>query len=113
MIRSERIAKKINKKIQAWIKNRAKLIVAIDGYAGSGKTTVADFIAKQNPDVLTVHLDDFIYHWKHRKRMIEKAKDKSQVFEYDWYRYIDLEKLVQEFKTKDKGSITFKTYDYD
>ena len=50
MIRSERIAKKINKKIQAWIKDRAKLIVAIDGYAGSGKTTGADFIAKQNSE---------------------------------------------------------------
>ena len=112
MIRSERIAKNINKKIQAWIKDRAKLIVAVDGYAGSGKTTVADFIAKQNPDVLAVHLDDFIHHWKDRKKMIEKAKDKSQVFEYSWYRYDDLEKLVQEFKTKNKGSIKLKTYDY-
>src|SRR3989344_3302410 len=68
MIKSERIAKKINEKIRAWAKGHAKLIVAIDGYAGSGKTTVADFIAMQNPDVLTVHLDDFIHHWKDRKR---------------------------------------------
>src|SRR3989344_2511948 len=113
MIKSERIAKKINEKIRAWAKGHAKLIVAVDGYAGSGKTTVADFIAKQNPDVLTVHLDDFIYHWKHRKKMIEKAKDKSQVFEYNWYRYDDLEKLVREFKIKNKGSIKFKIYDYD
>lgn len=45
-------------------KNHDKLIVAIDGYAGSGKTTVADFVAKQNADVLTVHMDDFIHHWK-------------------------------------------------
>lgn len=46
MIRSERIAKKINKEIKEWSKDRSKLIVAIDGYAGSGKTTIADFIAK-------------------------------------------------------------------
>ena len=113
MIRSERIAKKINEKIRAWAKGHAKLIVAVDGYAGSGKTTVADFIAKQNSDVLMIHLDDFIHHWKDRKRMIEKAKDKSQVFEYNWYRYDNLEKLAREFKTKNKGSITFKTYDYN
>ena len=113
MIRSERIAKKINAKIQVWVKGQTKLIVAVDGYAGSGKTTVADFIAKQNKDVLMIHLDDFIYHRKDRKRMIEKTKDKSQVFEYNWYRYDDLEKLVREFKTKSKGSIKFKTYDYD
>ena len=113
MIKSERIAKKINEKIRAWAKGHAKLIVAVDGYAGSGKTTVADFIAKQNSDVLMIRLDDFIHHWKDRKRMIEKAKDKSQVFEFNWYRYDNLEKLAREFKTKNKGSITFKTYDYN
>lgn len=113
MIRSERIAKKINEKIQVWAKDHAKLIVAIDGYAGSGKTTVSDFIAKHNPDALTVHLDDFVDHWKDRKRMIDQAKNKSQVFEYNWYRYDDLEKLVNVFKNKNKSSINFKTYDYD
>ncbi len=112
MIRSERIAKKINEHIKVWSKDHAKLIVAIDGYAGSGKTTVADFIAKQNLDVLGVHLDDFINHWKDRKRMIETAKDKSKVFEYNWYRYGDLEKLVKDFKAG-KKSIKFKIYNYD
>lgn len=113
MIKSELIAKKINEKIKSWLKDQAKLVVAIDGYAGSGKTTVADFVAKQNPDALAVHLDDFIKHWKDRKQMIEHAKDKSQVFEYNWYRYDDLEKLIRIFKNKNKDSIKFKTYDYD
>lgn len=113
MIRSEHIAKKIDEKIKVWSKDHAKLIAAIDGYAGSGKTTVADFIAKQNSDVLAVHLDDFINHWKDRKRMIESAKDKSEVFEYYWYRYDDLEKLIKAFKSKNKGTIKLKTYDYD
>ncbi len=113
MIKSERIAKKINRKIQVWTKDHAKLVVAIDGYAGSGKTTVADFIARQNPEVLVIHLDDFINHWKKRKQMIEKAVDKSKVFEYNWYRYNDLEKLVNNFKTKNNGVIKFKTYNYD
>ncbi|MCR4284143.1 MAG: AAA family ATPase [Parcubacteria group bacterium] len=113
MIKSERIAKKINDNIQAWSKDYAKLIIAIDGYAGSGKTTVADFIAKRNPDVLVIHLDDFINHWKVRKKMIDRAKDKSQVFEYKWYRYDELEKLVTNFKTENKGILKVKTYDYD
>lgn len=113
MLRSERIAKKINEKIEGWLKDQAKLVVAVDGYAGSGKTTVADFIAKENPDALVVHLDDFINHWKDRKKMIEQTEDKSRVFEYDWFRYGDLEKLVSEFKNKSKGSVKLKTYDYD
>lgn len=113
MLISEHIAKKINEKIKSWLKDQAKLVVAIDGYAGAGKTTVADFIAKENIDALVVHLDDFIHHWKDRKTMIDKAKDKSKVFEYSWYRYDDLEKLIREFKTKNKGLIKLKAYDYD
>jgi uridine kinase len=112
MIKSELIARKINEKIKVWRKDHAKLVVAIDGYAGSGKTTIADFIAKQNFDVLAVHLDDFIFHWKDRKEMMYKAQDKSQVFEYNWYRYGDLGKLINDFKTRKKGTVKFKTYDY-
>lgn len=113
MIRSERIAKRINEKIKVWSKDYSKLIVAIDGYAGAGKTTVADFIAKQNPDVLIIHLDDFIKHWKDRKWMMDHSKKKSKVFEYDWFRYGDLEQLINTFKTKNKGLIKLKTYDYN
>lgn len=89
------------------------MVVAIDGYAGSGKTTVADFIAKWNPDVTVLHLDDFIKHWKDRKNLIDTAEDKSKVFEYEWYRYGDLEKIVGQFKSKKQGSVRYKTYDYD
>ena len=45
--------------------------------------------------------------------MINEVKDKSQVFEYNWYRYDDLERLIREFKTKNKGVIKFKIYNYD
>lgn len=113
MIRSERIANKINENIQTWVQNHAKLVVAIDGYAGSGKTTVADYVAKGNSDVAVLHLDDFIKHWKDRKKLIDTAKDKSKVFEYEWYRYSDLEKIVRQFKSKKQGSVKYKTYDYD
>lgn len=112
MITSERIAKKICQEIKVWKKDHAKLIVAVDGYAGSGKTTVGKFIAKHDKDVLSIHLDDFINHWKVRKQMIEKARDKSKVFEYHWYRYDDLGRLIKAF-LNEKKSIKLKTYDYD
>jgi|SRR3989344_898745 len=112
MIRSEKIAKKINEKIKEWGKDHAKLIVAIDGYAGSGKTTVGDFVGKHNNDVLSIHLDDFIKHYKVRKRMMNSAKDKSKVFEYSWYRYNDLERLMKSFLNGKKNQIYLKTYDY-
>ena len=113
MTSSERIAQAINQEIKAWTQAHPKLVVAIEGYSGSGKTTVADYIAKQNHNVLVVHLDDFVHHWKVRKRMIEQAKDKSQAFEYSWYRYGDVEKLVKAFIAKRRRVIKLKTYNYD
>jgi uridine kinase len=113
MIRSERIAKKINENIKIWMQDHTKLVVAIDGYAGSGKTTIADCVAKENSDVLVLHLDDFIKHWKERKRLIDEAKDKPKMFEYSWYRYDDLEKIIRQFKIKKRGVAKCKTYDYD
>lgn len=112
MVKSEHIAKKICQEIKVWKKDYSKLVVAVDGYAGSGKTTIGNFIAKHDKDVLSIHLDDFINHWKVRKQMIEKAQDKSKVFEYHWYRYDDLERLIKAF-LNGKKSINLKTYNYD
>ena len=113
MINSEKISKKINKKIKMWLKDHSKLVIAIDGYAGSGKTTIANFIGKHNSNTLIVHLDDFIKHFKVRKRMISNAKDKSKVFESQWYHYDSLEKLIKEFKTGKQRSIKLKVYNFD
>lgn len=113
MLRSEKIAQIINKKLQTWLTTDGKLVVGIDGYAGSGKTTVADLLGKLNNDVLVVHLDDFIHHWRARKQWMDEAKDKSQVFEYKWYRYDALLQLIQEFKSKKSGAVNIKTYDFD
>ena len=112
MFNPEIIAKNINKQIKIWQKNHSRLIVAIDGYSGSGKTTISDEIGKQNKDVLIMHLDAFIKHWKDRKKMIENTKTKSKVFEYNWYRYDELEKLIKAFKGG-KESIKIKTYNYN
>lgn len=95
------------------LKSGEKLVVGIDGYAGSGKTTVADYLGKLNKDVLVVHLDDFIQHWQDRKKWMDTAENKADVFEYKWYRYDALEKLINEFKNKQTGQLKIKTYDFD
>lgn len=109
----EQIARKINGKIKEWAKQHDKLVVIIDGYAGSGKTAVADRLAELNPDCLVVHLDDFIKHWRLRKRMMDTAKDPSKVFEYRWYRYDAVERLVRRFMSAMTGHIRLKVYDFD
>lgn len=112
MTRSQQIARKINRSIKIWLKNRDKLIVALDGYAGSGKTTVANFIGKQNSQVLVIHLDDFINGLNYRRKIIKNEKDKSKAFEFYWYRYNLLEKLLKDFKSN-KKNIKVRTYNYE
>lgn len=109
----EQIAKKVNKKIKEWVRQHKKLIVVIDGYAGSGKTSVTDQIGQLNHDVLVVHLDDFIKHWRVRKHMMDTASDRSKVFEYQWYRYDAVERLVKAFTDTKKEHIRLKVYDFD
>jgi len=109
----EQVAKRVNKKIEEWAQQHHKLIVVIDGYAGSGKTSVADCIIRLNPDCLVVHLDDFVKHWKVRKRMMDVTQDRSKVFEYRWYRYDAVERLIKEFMSAKRKNIRLKVYDFD
>lgn len=107
------VAIAINQQIVERLKTRDKLVVAIDGYAGSGKTTAANYLGEMNQDVLVVHLDDFIHHWLNRKKWMDERQDRSEVFEFNWYRYDELEKLIKQFKLKSKGLLHLKTYDFD
>lgn len=109
----KQIAMIINRKIRRWAGQNRKFIVVIDGYTGSGKTSVANQIARLNHDCLVIHLDDFIKHWKARKQMMDTAQDRSRVFEYKWYRYDALERLVSAFLNGKRKHIYLKLYDFD
>ena len=100
MIKSERIAKRIREQLQVWKKDHTKLVVAIDGYAGSGKTTIGDFIAQRI---------ESSQHIRAAKTYMEKQKAREEckfnrtrfsatVFEqslisgglaYYWYSFLD------------------------
>jgi len=89
--KSEKIAKRINRMIKKWLSDGKKIVIGIDGYSGSGKTTILGYLARINSEVLPLFLDDFIEHWSKRKKMMDQAEDKSKVFELKWYRYRDIE----------------------
>ena len=56
----EELARQADQKIREWATGKDKLVVAIDGYTGVGKTTLLDHLIKLNPDIVSVHWDDFI-----------------------------------------------------
>lgn len=89
----EELVRQANEKIQEWSKNRAKLVVAIDGYTGVGKTTLSDNLVKMNSDILPVHQDDFLMP--------------DKVFKPGNNNYVEIEKLVKSFR--ENNSDTYQT----
>lgn len=112
MNQSQKNARKINKFIIKESESRNKLVVAIDGYTGSGKTTIAKELKKINKNIEIIHLDDFVRHWKVRSRQMAIAEDKPSVFEYEWYRYEELKRIIKKFKAKTSGKAYYKHYNF-
>jgi len=111
-MKSEKLAEKINTDIAKWAKDKDKLVVAIDGYTGIGKTTILDHLEKINPDILAVHQDDFGLSRKKVKALLKNTYDRSVVFEL---RNRDLKKiarLVKLFRSGRNKSYSIKTYNY-
>lgn len=98
----EILAQKINKAISAYAKATTKLVVAIDGYSGIGKTTLLKSLAKNNKEILPVFIDDFILTGKSRLASIRKAKDKSKVFELKWNNVKMIKQLIHKFRTSNQ-----------
>jgi len=66
----EEIVKKANDAINKWAVGSKKLVVAIDGYTGVGKTTLLNQLAEINQEILPVYKDDFLLGKQERERSI-------------------------------------------
>ncbi len=110
-------------KIKNWLNKEERLTIAIDGYSGTGKTTLLKELNKEFKDILAVYMDDFILPGDQRDKWIKKLKDKSEAYEFHWYYYDKIKELVNEFKKQSKDTFTvkryrsntdsYKTYNYD
>ena len=112
---SKDFAKKVNAVITRWSKDTSKLVVAIDGYTGVGKTTLLNNLAKVNPNILPVNRDDFQiprskFTKLYKNAKDENVKDRSHIFELESNDSVKLNKLVEAFRTSNK-SYKIKVYD--
>lgn len=107
-------AKEILKHLQHWSKENTRLIIGIDGYAGTGKTTIANALLELCPDdIELLHLDDFIQPVEKRIEMIRTFPDPSLAFEKHWYRYDVLQDLLSTYKENTALSFETMLYDFD
>ncbi len=107
---SQELAEKVNEAIIEWSKHTPKLVVAIDGYTGIGKTTLLNNLVSLNSDILPVNRDDFLFSRKIMEEKFTKTKDKSVVFEREACDDQKLISLVSAFKNNEK-SLVVKVYD--
>lgn len=94
----QNLAEKINKEVAEWSKKNPKLVVAIDGYTGIGKTTLLNNLITLNPDIVPVNRDDFLFSRKVVKEKLARAKDKSEIFEREVCDDEKLEDFISAFR---------------
>jgi uridine kinase len=105
------LALEINKNLLTWSEGSDKLVVAVDGWTGSGKTTILKELQKINPELLCINQDDFIFASKEIKKLLSEAEDRSVVFELHNRNHNAIEELITQFKTNG-GLYTAKTFNY-
>ena len=84
--------------IRAQSEQRSKLIVAIDGYSGAGKTSILDQIKRKLP-VAAISLDNFVNEFPRRKECMKRSKLPEIEFPECWYRFDELIKVLTAFRT--------------
>lgn len=106
-------AKILNRQLNAWLKQKEKIVVAIDGYTGIGKTTLVQNLSKLNKDITVAHRDDFLYSRKTVSKKFYSAKpaDRPKVMEFSTINQKKFEQLILAFRAG-KKSITLKTYNH-
>ena len=104
---NEEIIKQINNKIILWSKEKDKLVVAIDGYTGLGKTTILKKLVEVNPEIISVNRDDFLFSRQEIEERLNKSKDRSSVFEREVNDDKKIEGLVNAFKN---GEVSYSVF---
>jgi uridine kinase len=103
------IAERVNNQVVEWAKHAHKLVVAIDGYTGIGKTTLLNNLAKLNNSILPVSRDDFGWPRAKIESLLRNASDRSTVFELEAIDNKKLESFIAAFRSSDL-SYSMKAY---
>lgn len=105
------IPTKIEENLNKWLEGKDKIVVAIDGYTGIGKTTLLNNLASRNPDILPVNRDDFLFSRENVREKLSKAEDRSKVFEFEVCDDKKLEDFINTFKKGSTSECEINTFD--
>lgn len=105
------IAKEINKNLILWLEEKEKLVVAIDGWTGVGKTTILKELEKLNQNIVCINQDDFILSTEEIQNLLKQEKDHSIVFELKNINLKAIKDPINQFRSG-KGIFSIKTFNF-
>lgn len=94
------LAQQANEKIKGWAADKDKLVVAIDGYTGVGKTTLLDNLVRLNPDIVAVHWDDFLMPSREFEEKLKNDPERAKVCETSHTDHTKIEKVITDFRNQ-------------
>lgn len=106
----QELVQQVNVAIKKWLQETDKLVVAIDGYTGIGKTTLLNNLVSINSDIVAVNRDDFLLPRTTVEKLLEKSADQSKIFELQINDNKKLENLVTAFRD---GQKLYRTQTHD
>ncbi len=89
----------ILKALNARSRDKSKLVIGIDGIPGDGKTSVADYIADNNSEILLIHIDDFMTSLEFRTEEGKRLDDPTDFFTHNWFEYKELREIITKFRS--------------
>lgn len=107
----EKICVEIEASLNKWLEGKDKIVVAIDGYTGIGKTTLLNNLVTRNSDILPVNRDDFLFSRENVREKLSKAEDRSKVFELEVCDDKKLEDFIIAFKKGEVSEYEINTFD--
>lgn len=84
--------------MREWQRDTQKLVVALDGYSGAGKTSLATDLTRHSDQIVVLHQDDFVLPARERKDALSNASDPLSVFELNFHDDERIRNLVSDFR---------------
>lgn len=107
-VNSKQISNEIIKTILSWSTDQPKLVVAIDGIPGVGKSTILDLM-EGKISALLLHMDNFLTPIDYRTKLLAK-KPTPKEFQDGLFDYSDIREFIKLYKKGSKEEVTILTY---
>lgn len=105
----DEVAQPLLEKLAGWQAEQPKLKLAIDGYPGSGKTTLANYLGEKT-GLAVIHLDDYLLPLPERLGIIRRSEDPTRAVIFKFH---DDQRFLKEISNATAGVVVDGVFTLD